>query len=36
MCGNEDLKAESYDAYLQWIIARIANLQVNKLFNIHW
>jgi len=28
ICGNDDLKAESYDAYLQWIIARIANLKV--------
>ena len=30
ICGNDDLKAESYDAYLQWIIARIANLNVTN------
>ena len=28
MYDNDDLKAESYDTYLQWIIARVANLKV--------
>jgi len=31
MLGNDNLKAESFDAYLQWTIARIANLKASNL-----